>query len=266
MQHRVYTQVQKIFLATLAVCAGLMVAGSANAAVRTAATQSSLVVSDDLTAREVISGKTFHTPKRRFLLGVPPATVQTAPADVTIHTSRRKNVRKGKRKLKTKRVFTYSITSKTDGPVWLQVRNNRLKKTDTLKYFNKRTGKWKKIPTRVKCRQNIVQGQLDKKSATIGLFQKKKRPRAKKRVALRGQASWYVVGDRQLVAAHRTLPFGTVVRVTNTANGNHVDVTINDRGPFIAGRVVDLSKYAFRQLDNPAAGVVNVKVTVVSRP
>ncbi|SDA51167.1 MULTISPECIES: septal ring lytic transglycosylase RlpA family protein [Mesorhizobium] len=73
-----------------------------------------------------------------------------------------------------------------------------------------------------------------------------------------GRASWYALhsrtasGERMnpsaLTAAHRTLPFGTKLRVTNQNNGRSVIVRINDRGPFIKGRVLDLSKGAAGQL------------------
>ena len=67
----------------------------------------------------------------------------------------------------------------------------------------------------------------------------------------------------KLTAAHRTLPFGTRVRVTNLDNGKSVDVRINDRGPFVAGRVIDLSPAAARKLDMLRAGVVRVKLDVL---
>ena len=73
-----------------------------------------------------------------------------------------------------------------------------------------------------------------------------------------GKASWY--HQPGLMAAHRTLPFGTVVRVTNVANGKQVTVTIRDRGPYIDGRVIDLSDTAFNQLSPTSRGVLNVKV------
>jgi rare lipoprotein A len=73
-----------------------------------------------------------------------------------------------------------------------------------------------------------------------------------------GRASWYALtsrtasGERMnpsaMTAAHRSLPFGTKLKVTNTNNGKAVVVRINDRGPFIRGRVLDLSKAAARQL------------------
>ncbi|GAB2944468.1 septal ring lytic transglycosylase RlpA family protein [Hymenobacter coalescens] len=66
-------------------------------------------------------------------------------------------------------------------------------------------------------------------------------------------------------AAHNTLPFGTVVRVTNPANGRSVKVTVNDRGPHVKGRIIDLSKKAARKIGVDKAGVAPVKVQVVRR-
>jgi rare lipoprotein A len=67
----------------------------------------------------------------------------------------------------------------------------------------------------------------------------------------------------KLTAAHKTLPFGTVVRVTNLANGSNVEVKINDRGPYIEGRVIDLSKSAAEKLGFINLGVTDVKLEVV---
>ena len=69
---------------------------------------------------------------------------------------------------------------------------------------------------------------------------------------------------RKLTAAHRVLPFGTCVRVTNLENGLDVIVRINDRGPFIAGRVIDLSPAAARKLHMTKQGVVKVKLETVA--
>ncbi|KEO75114.1 septal ring lytic transglycosylase RlpA family protein [Anditalea andensis] len=65
---------------------------------------------------------------------------------------------------------------------------------------------------------------------------------------------------RKMTAAHRTLPFGTRVVVTNVKNGRKVKVRINDRGPFVSGRIIDLSKKAARRLDMVNDGVVSVEV------
>jgi rare lipoprotein A len=68
---------------------------------------------------------------------------------------------------------------------------------------------------------------------------------------------------KDMTAAHRTLPFNTLVRVTNKTNGREVDVRINDRGPFVDGRVIDLSVRAAREIDLVRAGVVPVRLTVL---
>ena len=89
----------------------------------------------------------------------------------------------------------------------------------------------------------------------------------------RGYASWYdepqmtASGERfdknAFTAAHRTLPMGTHVRVTNVKNGKSVVVRINDRGPYSHGRIIDLSKAAARQLDMIDAGVAPVTLEVL---
>ena len=66
-----------------------------------------------------------------------------------------------------------------------------------------------------------------------------------------------------MTAAHRTLPFNTMVRVTNKTNGREVDVRINDRGPFVDGRVIDLSLRAAREIDLVGSGVAPVKLQVL---
>jgi len=67
----------------------------------------------------------------------------------------------------------------------------------------------------------------------------------------------------KLTAAHRTLPFGTKVRVVNAQNGKSVIVRVNDRGPFAKGRIIDLSASAFKSIASLNAGVINVKIEVV---
>ncbi len=91
--------------------------------------------------------------------------------------------------------------------------------------------------------------------------------------ALYGLASFYTEGSEtasgetldghKLTAAHRSLPFGTRVRVTNVANGRSVTVRINDRGPFVPGRVVDVSYSAAERLGIMERGITKVKLDVV---
>lgn len=90
-----------------------------------------------------------------------------------------------------------------------------------------------------------------------------------------GQASFYGAGDgfngkktangetfnkNKLTAAHKTLPFGTIVKVTNLSNGQTVKVRINDRGPFVKGRIIDLSEKAAKKIDMRTKGVAEVKL------
>ena len=92
-------------------------------------------------------------------------------------------------------------------------------------------------------------------------------------------ASWYGPGlsghrtssgerfdPNRLTAASRTLPLGSVVRVTNVSNGRSVNVRINDRGPFVRGRSLDLSHRAAQKIGLTAKGVGRVKVTKVRHP
>jgi|SRR5215468_195288 len=94
---------------------------------------------------------------------------------------------------------------------------------------------------------------------------------------LSGLASWYGPGfhgkktasgeiydQNKLTAAHKTLPLGSKARVTNLDNGNAVEVEINDRGPFVEGRVIDLSRAAAGALGIVKSGTVPVQVELIS--
>jgi rare lipoprotein A len=96
---------------------------------------------------------------------------------------------------------------------------------------------------------------------------------------LTGKASWYgephhgqptasgeLYDMRQFTAAHRTLPLGTRVLVTNLRNGRTVEVRVNDRGPVAAGRIIDLSYAAAEELGAVSDGIFPVRVRVVSSP
>jgi len=76
----------------------------------------------------------------------------------------------------------------------------------------------------------------------------------------RSTASGARFDQHKMTAAHKTLPFGTRVKVVNLANGRSVNVTINDRGPFVAGRIIDVSKKAAKKLGMVNTGVANVEI------
>jgi len=77
-------------------------------------------------------------------------------------------------------------------------------------------------------------------------------------------ASGAVMRPDSFTAAHRELPFGTIIRVTNLENGRWVDVEVNDRGPFAEGRIVDLSRAAADRLGMLEVGSAQVRIEIVS--
>jgi rare lipoprotein A (peptidoglycan hydrolase) len=102
--------------------------------------------------------------------------------------------------------------------------------------------------------------------------------RATKHV-LNGMASWYGPGfhgkkkasgeiydQNKLTAAHKTVPLGSKARVTNLENGNSVEVEINDRGPFVEGRIIDLSRAAAGALGIVGSGTAPVQVELIREP
>lgn len=82
----------------------------------------------------------------------------------------------------------------------------------------------------------------------------------------RKTASGEKYDKNQLTAAHKTLPFGTKVKIKNPANGKSVNVVINDRGPYIKGRVIEVSKKAAQAIDLVKVNVAPVEITVISGP
>jgi rare lipoprotein A len=95
----------------------------------------------------------------------------------------------------------------------------------------------------------------------------------------KGEASWYgepyngrraasgeIFDMEQLTAAHRTLPFQTWVQVTNLDNGKQIEVRITDRGPFVDGRIIDLSRAAARAIDLLRTGISPVELRVIEPP
>ena len=79
----------------------------------------------------------------------------------------------------------------------------------------------------------------------------------------RKTASGQIFSNKKMTAAHRTLPFGTKVKVTNLRNGESVVVTINDRGPFHASRALDLSKAAFDEIGNLDRGTMPIEYQII---
>ncbi|HYF03301.1 MAG TPA: septal ring lytic transglycosylase RlpA family protein [Patescibacteria group bacterium] len=79
----------------------------------------------------------------------------------------------------------------------------------------------------------------------------------------RTTANGEIFDQQQLTAAHRSFPFGTIVKVTNIKNNQSVVVRVNDRGPFVDGRIIDLSRQAAEKIDMIRAGVAEVEIEVL---
>ena len=81
----------------------------------------------------------------------------------------------------------------------------------------------------------------------------------------RKTANGEIFDQDKLTAAHKSLPFDTIIRVTNLSNKKQVTVRINDRGPFVGNRILDLSLGAARKLDGLRQGVMDVKIEILKR-
>src|SRR5262245_14520536 len=127
--------------------------------------------------------------------------------------------------------------------------------------------------TSVSSATNAGDANIQKASATSDSLKKKRGAKHN----LSGTASWYGPGfhgkktasgeiydQNKLTAAHQTLPLGSKARVTNLENGNAVEVEINDRGPFVEGRIIDLSRAAAGALGFVKSGTAPVQVELIS--
>ena len=131
-----------------------------------------------------------------------------------------------------------------------------------------KASKAKVVHTTVKVSKSSVSGQVKKVSySPVG---------AKAKFASAGVASYYgpgfhgrrtANGERfdmhAMTAAHRTLPFGTLVKVTNLSNGKSAIVRVNDRGPYVGKRVIDLSVAAAKQIGSTGSGTAQVSLEVM---
>ena len=106
----------------------------------------------------------------------------------------------------------------------------------------------------------IITGCSSAPSVSKGVIEKGKASYYADKYHGRTTASGEVFNQQALSAAHQTLGFGSRVKVTNISNNKSVIVTINDRGPFIRGRIIDLSKKAFSQIASVKQGVIDVTI------
>ena len=138
-----------------------------------------------------------------------------------------------------------------------------------------------KMPRRMQALREVPQFPLLPRVAAPqpAQLQQEQTPQEQSKTVQVGDASWYGPGfhgretssgeiydQNKLTAAHPTLPEGSQVKVTNMETGKSVQLKVNDRGPYIEGRIIDVSKKAAEVLEMTEEGVVKVKVKVLSRP
>ena len=186
--------------------------------------------------------------------------------------------------LQRQRVARASVNDSDDSYNWSSKRSYKSKQFTHKKRYTKRksvrTAKYGKRTAKYGKRKHYAQ----KGKKRLAARSSQRRTATARRslstagpigAALHGIASFYWQPQRvaaggwfnpnAMTAAHKSLPFGTRVRVTHLGNGRSVDVKINDRGPYIAGRIIDLSKAAAGVIGMQGQGIAKVRVTVLGR-
>ena len=147
-----------------------------------------------------------------------------------------------------------------------------LPKTRALTFIARKSSARKPLSVKPTMKAHLAPNRLTVRRKMLNQFASEKRS-SKRQTAMLGLASFYsedtetASGDRfdkhGLTAAHPTLPFGTRLRVTNVRNGRSVTVRVNDRGPFVGGRIIDVTSAAAEALGMVNAGIAKVALDVV---
>lgn len=170
------------------------------------------------------------------------------------------------------------VRRRRDGAQWNRQHHAKPRHVHSTKRAAKRTAKraWHRTARPAAKRRHIARRSIDRTAGTaVRATRRAAVPAAPTGTDVTGVASFYWQGQKTatgerfnpegMTAAHRSLPFGTRVRVTHLGSGRTVDVRINDRGPFIAGRIIDLSRGAAGVIGMHGQGLARVKVTVLGR-
>jgi hypothetical protein len=206
-------------------------------------------------------GYSFSSEDGQFTIGIPGNSL-SARDRIKLTISKRKTERYSTPDNENliSNIYTFHFYNKkrvrVRNPSWISISYNYDNgTTKKLKLWDKDTQKWKRVKSEDKDDQQLVRASLKKTKATVAVFQEEGDFEI-------GLASWYDWDG----AAHRTYPFGTIVKVTNLANNVSCEVTINDRGPFIEGRIIDLPREAFAAIADLGEGIIEVKVEPIYIP
>lgn len=210
-------------------------------------------------------GFTLTSQDHRLQLGVPANSLpQRNKIRVTLHRqdSVPKQISTHSKKQLYSEVYSFDVynadTVWPTSPLWLKLHYVENDAPDlALAYWDNNQKSWIRLPSKQDTATQTVSAGVTVPFAYIALIQV-----PPPEVLESGYASWYDYP----YAAHRTLPFGTLIKVTNTQNGESVVVEVRDRGPFVEGRVIDLPETAFTQIASLGAGVIPVTIQIVSTP
>ncbi len=147
---------------------------------------------------------------------------------------------------------------KLNGPVWLSVRSqNTTLYRKRIFFWEKTSGTWRPLPSKTDSRAGSVHAAFPLPYAPFAVFEESR--------AIEGSASWFRYRVPN-AAASNDFPMGSTLRVTDLANNKSVDVVVKSTGPFVSGRVIDLSSKAFAKLRRLGEGVTEVRVELLSKP
>lgn len=142
----------------------------------------------------------------------------------------------------------------TSRPSWIGIKHNSKSETrKAIHYWDENKSEWVELPSSPDAENVYIRAITHLPFSKVAVFEDK----IAKEV-ITGQASWFHAPP--MTAAMNLYNFGDKVKVTNTANNKSVIVTIDDRGPFVLGRVIDLSNDSFEKIAPLSQGVANVKV------
>ncbi|MCW1930116.1 MAG: septal ring lytic transglycosylase RlpA family protein [Candidatus Kerfeldbacteria bacterium] len=161
-------------------------------------------------------------------------------------------------------IFKFNIrkTAALDQSLWISIAwRKTTEQTYVLKQWNADTSTWDDLNSTITADGLRVQGEVIGQSGMVGVFEA---PKPEEATTHSGKASWFSGNSiNGYGSAMNIFPIGTKVRVTNTANNKTVETTIVSTGPFVPGRIIDLSKDAFNAISNTSVGVIDVVVEEV---
>lgn len=209
-------------------------------------------------------GFTLFSQDHLFTFGVPANSLplrERIRVTLKRKSSIPKQIKKNSDQQLYSKIYSFDVYNKDtvwpEKPLWLKIRysDEGENMSLTLAFWDSNQKEWVVLPSKQDDAAQTVSAGITLPYANIALIEA-----PEPEVLESGTASWYDYP----YAAHRTLPFGTKLLVTNTNNGKAVVVEVHDRGPFIEGRIIDLPMTAFEQIASLGAGVIPVTIQIVT--